>query len=196
MSTATLFMLAIGLSMDTFAVSISSGARSRTRLLQNALMIAMVFALVQGLMPLLGWLAGNGLRGITDKLNDWIVVALLTVLGCKMIYESISDERSGEEKKKFMGLTFRLLLTLALATSLDALAVGIGFSLIKASIFGAVWIIGLVTFLFSISGVVIGYKFGRIFGKKFELIGGLILILIGAKVLFIHFFPTMGQGLL
>lgn len=195
MGLSTIFFLAVGLSMDAFAVSISSGAKTKYRLVQNALVIALFFGAFQALMPVLGWLAGCSLRDLISSYDHWVAFGLLTILGCKMIYESISGADEGEVKNETLSLTFRLLLTLSIATSIDALAVGISFSVLKASIVLPIIIIGLVTFLISGVGVLIGHKFGSLFGKKFELIGGLILIAIGIKILLVHTIPSLAGSL-
>jgi putative Mn2+ efflux pump MntP len=215
MGLGTILFLAVGLSMDAFAVSISSGTRARSRLFWTALVMGLFFGAFQALMPALGsavgWAANLGLRNVITHYDHWIAFLLLTALGGKMIYEVIRDWlavvvfryfrarrlfrffRSDEEKddNRVLSLTLGLLLTLSIATSIDALAVGFTFSAIKMSILRPVTIIGAVTFAFSMSGVFIGSKCGECFGKKAEFAGGLILIVIGAKILLAHLCPAL-----
>lgn len=193
MGLGTIFFLAIGLSMDAFAVSVSSGTRARSRLLWNALIIGLFFGAFQALMPALGWAAGLGVRNLIADYDHWIAFVLLTFLGCKMFYEALSTP-DGEEGR-VLSLTLSLLLTLSIATSIDALAVGFTFSTIKIAILRPVLIIGFVTFVISMTGVLIGNKCGEFFGRKMEFLGGLILIAIGVKILMAHLFPALGGGM-
>lgn len=194
MGFGTIFFIAIGLSMDAFAVSISSGSRAQERLMRSALIIALFFGGFQALMPALGWAAGFGLREWVERYDHWIAFSLLTGLGGKMFFEALRGRGEAEGGKK-LSLTLSLLLTLSVATSIDALAVGFSFSALKIGILIPVIVIGVVTFIISMAGVVIGHKCGEFFGNKFEFVGGLILIAIGVKILLAHLIPGMQGGM-
>lgn len=186
MGLGSILFIALGLSMDAFAVSISSGARTRHRLLQNALLIALFFGAFQAIMPAVGWAAGCSFASLISQYDHWIAFGLLSALGGKMIYETLKDDEEESDGEGVLSLTLSLLLALSVATSLDALAVGVSFACINASILVPVLIIGVVTFLLSMAGVVLGHRCGNAFGKKFEVVGGLILIGIGLKILISH----------
>jgi putative Mn2+ efflux pump MntP len=183
MEPTTTVFLAVGLAADAFAVSLSSGLTIRNMKINKALKIAMFFGGFQALMPLIGWIAGLSFRGWISSFDHWVAFALLSFIGGRMIYESTQEEDS---EKKFNPLDSYTLLTLAVATSLDALAVGIGFSVLKTSILAAVTVIGLITFFLSFIGVFLGHKFGDVFQNKIEMFGGFVLIVIGCKILFEH----------
>jgi putative Mn2+ efflux pump MntP len=178
-----LLILAIGLSFDTFAVSISCGLVVRKITFWNASRIALSLALFQGLLPLIGWFFGNELRPLLADYDHWIAFGLLTILGIKMIMESLSADK---EERKFDPLKFWVMIYLSLATSIDALVVGFGFAMLQVHIFWAIAIIGGVTFLVAMLGMLIGKQTGNKFGKRMEIVGGLILILIGIKILVSH----------
>jgi manganese efflux pump family protein len=179
----TTLALAFGLSMDAFAVAISSGlAMDRIRL-KNALKIGFAFGLFQAGMPILGWLAGSRLRTLISELDHWIAFGLLAFIGGKMIHEALitrCDERAVN------ALDNKTLLGLSIATSIDALAVGISFAFLKTAVFIPSLIIGSVTFLISTCGVMLGHRFGCYLGKRVEIAGGLVLIGIGIKILIEH----------
>ena len=170
--------------MDAFAVSIVSGSTYRQLQLRHALRMAAFFGAFQAFMPLIGSLAGLTLREHIADFDHWVAFALLAAIGGKMIYESF---RIKQAEKKHDPASLLTLLALAVATSIDALAVGITLSLIAASIIFAVIIIGLVTFVLSYFGVYIGKKFGHFFETKIEALGGMILIAIGVKILIQHY---------
>ena len=179
----TIIVIAVGLAMDAFAVSIVSGATYKELHIKHALRIALFFGGFQAIMPLIGSLAGMTLKNHIADYDHWIAFALLTGVGGKMIYESFKIK---EVEKKFDPTSLITLLALAVATSIDALAVGITLSLITKSIILAVTIIGLVTFVLSYLGVAIGKRFGHFFESKIEILGGIILIGIGIKILLEH----------
>lgn len=181
--TATL-LLALGLAADAFAVSVASGIRIKRVKISKALKIAVFFGSFQAFMPLIGWVAGLSLRHFLAGISHWVAFVILCLLGAKMIHESCQDE-DGEEK--FNPLHTYTLLALAIGTSIDALAVGLGFALLKDSIFTVVTAIGFITFWLTFFGVFIGNKFGNLFQNKVEIAGGLILIGIGSKILMEHF---------
>jgi putative Mn2+ efflux pump MntP len=179
-------LIAVGLSLDAFAVAVSSGVAIKPVRLRNGLTIAAFFGSFQALMPVLGWFCGTGLRGLITGIDHWVAFVLLSAVGGKMIYESFpkAGSRSAADPRNLL-----VLLMLAVATSIDALAVGIGLSFIKVAIIRPALIIGVVTFGLSLLGVYIGKKAGRFLNHRVELAGGLILILIGIKILVEHLRP-------
>lgn len=174
-------ILAIALSMDAFAVSIGLGSKNKSKIRALALMSAIYFGLFQGAMPLIGYLAGKGILGWVDSYAPWIAFVLLVFIGVKMIYESLSENIEDDIKK----ITHRVMLILAIATSIDAMAAGFTLTILDVNPFIACFIIGIVTFIFSWIGVYIGSKSGTWLESKAELLGGVTLILIGLKVLLI-----------
>lgn len=183
MDIITILFIAVGLSMDAFAVSITSGLTIKNLKVNNALKIAIFFGSFQAIMPLIGWLAGLSVRSFISGVDHWIAFGLLSFVGCKMIYESITTKPTAKENNP---LNMYVLLVLSVATSIDALAVGLSLSFLNISIATPVVIIGVVTFLLSFLGVFIGDRFGHYFEKKMEIVGGLILIGIGIKILIEH----------
>jgi len=179
----TIFVIALGLAMDAFAVSIVSGSAYRQLNVKHALRMAAFFGGFQAFMPLLGSLAGLTFREHVAAFDHWVAFGLLAAIGGKMIYESFKIKRA---EKNYDPTSLLTLLALAVATSIDALAVGITLSLIATSIIIAVAIIGLVTFVLSYLGVCIGKRFGHFFESKIEILGGIILIAIGLKILLQH----------
>ncbi|HNY06572.1 MAG TPA: manganese efflux pump MntP family protein [Bacteroidales bacterium] len=182
-----IFILAIGLSFDSFAVSISSGLSLNKISFFNACKIAFSLSFFQALMPLIGWFIGSQVKNYMLAFDHWIAFGLLFLLGIKMIYESIEAWKNGEEKK-FNPLNFYVLIGMSLATSIDALAVGLSFALLGVHIIIASFIIGAVTFIISMTGILVGKKTGGRFGKQMEIIGGLILMGIGLKILIQHLY--------
>ena len=183
MSLITIIVVAVGLAMDAFAVSIVSGTAYQQLKIKHALRIALFFGSFQALMPLVGSLAGLSMRAYIVPYDHWVAFGLLSAVGGKMIYESFKIKSA--EQNVNPSNTF-ILLILSVATSIDALVVGITFSLLTVSLAKAVIIIGLVTFNLSYLGVFIGKKFGHLFESKIEAVGGLILIGLGAKILLEH----------
>jgi len=183
MAWAMIVIIAIGLAMDAFAVSIVSGSAYKQLHVRHALRMAAFFGGFQAVMPLIGSLAGLSLKEYVTSCDHWIAFGLLSAVGAKMIYESFKI-KSVEENLDPSNLF--VLLALSIATSIDALVIGITLSFITSSIGVAVTIIGLVTFVLSYLGVVIGKKFGHFFEHKIEVFGGLILIAIGVKILIEH----------
>jgi putative Mn2+ efflux pump MntP len=185
MALITIIVIAVGLAMDAFAVSIVSGSTYKQLKIRHAIRIALFFGAFQAFMPLIGSLAGLTLRRYVTACDHWVAFALLTAVGAKMLYESFKI-RQAERNRDPSNLL--ILLSLSIATSIDALAVGVTLSLITASIALAAAIIGLVTFALSYLGVFIGKRFGHFFENKIEAIGGLVLIAIGTKILLEHLF--------
>lgn len=182
MTILTIFILAIGLSFDTFAVSVSSGIARKHLQLKEALVVASVLGLFQSIMPLLGWLGGLTIKEYIESIDHWIAFGLLSIIGTKMIVESYSCEKGCE----FNPLKPRILIGMAIATSIDALAVGVSFAIIEVNIILTVLIIGLVTFGVAMLGMLFGKKIGDRIGRRMEIIGGVILIAIGIRILLQH----------
>ncbi len=185
MDSLTIIIIAVGLAMDAFVVSIVSGSAYKQLNVRHALRMAIFFGAFQAFMPLIGSLAGLTLREHIAHYDHWIAFGLLAAVGGKMIYESLkikSLEQNPDPSNIFV------LLALSVATSIDALAVGITLSLIARSIVGAAILIGLITFVLSYLGVYIGKRFGHLFESKIEALGGVILIAIGTKILIEHLF--------
>lgn len=183
MELITIIVIAIGLAMDAFVVSIVSGSAYKQLHVKHALRMALFFGAFQAFMPLIGSLAGLGLKDYIADYDHWVAFALLAAVGGKMIYESFkikSIEDNPDPSNIFV------LLVLSIATSIDALAIGITLSLIISSVTLAVIIIGLITFALSYAGVLIGKKFGHFFENRIEALGGLVLIGIGIKILCEH----------
>ena len=181
MSLAELFLTAVGLSMDAFAVSVCKGlARGKWRW-RDALIVGLFFGGFQAAMPLLGYLFGIQLSDFVAKWDHWIAFFLLCIIGTNMIRES-----RGAPEEYSDSLAFKSMIGLAVATSVDALAVGISYAFLSVNIIPAVLFIGATTFILSALGLWIGVLFGNRFQSKAELIGGIILILIGLKILLEH----------
>ena len=183
MDLVTIIVIAVGLAMDAFAVSIVSGSVYQQLHVRHALRMAVFFGGFQAIMPLIGSLAGMSVKDYIADYDHWVAFGLLAAVGGKMIYESFKIKSA---KKNLDPSNVLVLLILALATSIDALAIGITLSLITSSIAVAVIIIGMVTFVLSYLGVFIGKKFGHFFENKIEAIGGLVLIGLGIKILLEH----------
>jgi manganese efflux pump family protein len=186
MNLAAIFLIAIGLSMDAFAVAVSHGGKTTRHLYSKALLVAFFFGSFQAIMPALGWMAGQRLRSVMASCDHWIAFGLLSLVGCKMIFESFRKSDNGEDAPEVVKFTLHLLVVLSIATSIDALSVGFTLSFLGAGLLRPVLIIGAVTFVVSGVGMLIGNRFGRILGKRFEFIGGLLLIAIGLQILLSH----------
>ena len=184
MSITEILFIGIGLSMDAFAVSISGGLAMKKIKISNVLKIALCFGLFQALMPLIGWLATGLFSKYIAMFDRWIALILLGYIGGKMIYEGINSHN--EDDSRDITDTSSLLI-LGIATSIDALMVGVTFvtSFKGFEIFMPISLIGITTFLISATGVYFGKKFGDLLGNKAEIVGGIILILIGLKIFFL-----------
>ena len=183
MDIVSIIILAIGLSFDSFAVSICSGVAVRKIVFWNAVKIALSMAVFQASFPLIGWLIGHGVKSYVEAYDHWFAFLLLMVMGGKMIYDSIRKEDNSEKLKN---LKFATIIALSIATSIDAFVVGISFGFIEINILLAAIIIGSVTFFASMIGILFGKKSSGKLGKHANLAGGLILIGIGAKILIEH----------
>ena len=179
-----LFLIGIGLSMDAFAVSICKGLSMQKIDKKYTLCIGLFFGGFQALMPLTGYLLGSKFSGYIERFDHWIAFVLLALIGFNMIKESREEEE--EEEKPYAGVNFKELLILAVATSIDALAVGVTFAFLQVNIVPAITIIGCTTFVISIAGGYVGNVFGSRYKSRAELTGGVILILIGLKILLEH----------
>lgn len=178
----TLLALAIGLCFDTFAVSVSSGLMKREITFTQAFRIAIILGVFQGIMPAIGWFLGISIKGYIEEWDHWIAFVLLGALGIKMIVESLQKK----EEREFDPLNTKVVVGMAIATSIDALIVGVGFGMLQVNLLLAIVVIGGVTFITSMVGILCGKKTGAHFGEKVEKLGGVILILIGIKILLEH----------
>ena len=173
-------LIAIALAMDAFSVSLTKGFTLKKITKSQVLWFAIFFGGFQALMPVLGWLGGIQLEWLITIFAPWIAFILLLLIGSNMIKESFSSDEEEDSSDKF---SFKELTLLAIATSIDAFAVGIAIALLKDPILISSAIIGIVAFLFSVAGIFIGKKIGHFVGDKFQILGGVILILIGIKIL-------------
>jgi len=183
MDLLSIVLIAIGLAMDAFAVSITCGLAVQSTNKYKFLKVPMAFGGFQALMPIIGWLVGQTLRRYIVSFDHWIAFGLLAYIGIRMIYNALSKKDCPPE---FDPSNYQILLGLAIATSIDALAVGITFAFLEIRIVIPVIIIGLVTFLISFIGILIGRQVGCYLGKKVEICGGMVLIGIGIKILIEH----------
>lgn len=172
--------LAIALSMDAFAVSIGLGSKNSRNPISLALLAAVYFGLFQAVMPLIGYIGGKSVFGWIETYAPWVAFLLLIVIGGKMIYEALTEDSEGDN---IAVITHRVMLALAVATSIDAMAAGFALNLLEISPFVACAIIGVVTFVFSAAGVFVGVRSGVWLESKAELLGGVVLILIAFKML-------------
>lgn len=181
-----LFLIGVGLSMDAFAVSICKGLGMEKVNKKQAFIIGLYFGGFQALMPLIGWFLGIRFQQYITSIDHWIAFVLLVFIGGKMIVEAVRDKDEEQVDKKDLPLDHKEMFLLAIATSIDALAVGITFAFLDTPIVEAITIIGLTTFFLSILGVVVGNFFGTRYKKKAEIVGGIILVAIGVKILLEH----------
>lgn len=181
----TIIIIALGLSFDSFAVSVTSGLSVPSIRFFQAVKLALILAVFQAAMPLIGWMLESSVRRLIEPIDHWVALGLLTLIGGKMIIENLKPHETKPIKDP---LKFRTALLLAIATSLDALAVGFSMALLLEKIIPAVIVIGAITFLASMTGVLIGKKTGPKINKFAEILGGIILISIGIKILYEHLF--------
>lgn len=180
-------LLGVGLAMDAFAVSICKGLAMRKVNKKQAFIIALFFGGFQAIMPIVGWFLCKGFQNYIEAFDHWIAFALLAFIGMKMIIETLSEKEEDVVVEKMdPPLDMKEMLMLAIATSIDALAVGISLAALDRPIVESATIIGVVTFIISIVGVYIGNFFGNRYKKRAELAGGIILVLIGVKILCEH----------
>ena len=193
----TVFLMAVGLSMDAFAISVSNGLAMKVIRARHAFRIAFAFGFAQLVMPVLGWLTGKGLQQYISSFDHWVAFVLLSVVGGKMIYEAAFikklESRLDETSRSTVGSapcpalrSAHVLVVLAVATSIDALAVGITLPTLNVGIWTPSCIIGIVTFALCFTGVYIGKTVGHFFESGIEIIGGIVLVGIGVKILADH----------
>ena len=187
-----LIIIAVGVSMDAFAVSVCKGLSCPGKTKKTALLCGIWFGLFQMIMPLIGYLIGSVFAGMIERFDHWIAFVLLIFIGGKMIVEALSKEKlpleADENEEDKNDLSISKMLLLAIATSIDALAVGITFAMVKTNIVVALSLIGICTFTLSFIGALIGKHFGEKHRKVANFIGGLVLVLIGVKILIEHLF--------
>lgn len=183
MTFTAIFIIAVGLGMDAFSVAVGIGASERKLTYGPVLRLSFAFGFFQFIMPVAGWLAGMTVANLIANFDHWIAFVLLAFVGGKMIWESFHGDGQNSGVDPTTGLT---LLMLAVATSIDALAVGLSFAFLKMTIFHASVIIGVVAFFMTAIGMIFGKNLGKLFGKRAELLGGLVLLAIGAKIMFDH----------
>lgn len=186
MSLLELFIIAVGLSMDAFAVSLCKGLASPKTDVKQSVIAGLYFGGFQALMPLLGYLLGAQFSGYIEQYDHWIAFILLGIIGGKMIKEALSKDDAAEKPEEGNPFGVKAMLPLAIATSIDALAMGVSFAILNVQIVPAVCFIGVTTFLFSAAGVQLGNAFGLHFKSKAEICGGVVLILMGLKILLDH----------
>lgn len=183
MGFAELFLIGVGLSMDAFAAAVCKGLGMRTMRWRQGAVIALLFGGFQAAMPLLGWVLGRQFESYITSIDHWIAFLLLGYIGGKMLWDALHEEESSPASGRF---DLRELVMLAVATSIDALAVGVTFAFLQVSILPAVGLIGCTTFVLSLAGVWIGHRFGSRLKSRATLAGGVILCLIGLKILLEH----------
>lgn len=181
MGVLEIILIGIGLAMDAFAVSVCKGLSMKKMNWKNTTIIALYFGGFQALMPVIGFLLGIGFESKIKSFDHWIAFALLSFIGINMIKEAYGEKEDADDK-----VDFKTMVVLAIATSIDALAVGVTFAFLDVNIIFAVTIIGIITFILSIFGVKIGNVFGDKYERKAETVGGIILILLGLKILLEH----------
>lgn len=177
-----LFLIAVGLSMDAFAVSVCKGLAMPKCTFKKAAIVGLWFGGFQALMPAIGYILGAQFQETIASIDHWIAFVLLALIGGNMIHEALDND----EEEADASLDVKTMFLLAVATSIDALAIGITFAFLKVNIIPAVCFIGIVTFIISFAGVKIGNVFGARYKNKAEIVGGIILILLGLKILLEH----------
>ena len=181
MGVVELLSIGVGLAMDAFAVAVGKGLSMKRLSLKNAGLVGFYFGFFQALMPVIGYFLGIGFKDYITSIDHWVAFILLGLIGANMIKEAFGDEEDVDDD-----LSFKTMLILAIATSIDALAVGITFAFLQVNILYAALIIGVTTFVISVIGVKIGHVFGLKYKSKAEIAGGIILIAMGCKILLEH----------
>ena len=182
MGQAELFLIAVGLSMDAFAVSVCKGLSVKRATVRQALCVGVYFGGFQALMPLLGYLLGTQFESLITSIDHWIAFVLLSLIGGNMIRESFKEEAESLDAS----FSFKAMLPLAVATSIDALAMGVTFAFLQVDIIPAVLFIGVITIILSAAGLKVGNVFGAKYKSRAELFGGVVLVLMGIKILLEH----------
>ena len=184
MDQIALLGIAVALAMDAFAVALATGAVLPELTFRHLFRLSFHFGLFQGLMPIVGWLAGIGLQETIAAYDHWVAFVLLLWVGGKMIYEAfVDDDEDATRKDPTRGLT---LITLSIATSIDALAVGLTLGVLGVSVWWPSLVIGLVAALFTLTGMLLGRRIGDCWGQRMEIVGGIVLIALGSKILLEH----------
>lgn len=181
-----LFLIGVSLSMDAFAVAVCKGLGMKRLNMRQALVIAAFFGGFQALMPVAGWALGTGFQSLIEPVDHWIAFGLLAFIGVKMLYDAFTEGGASAQEAEDARLDVREIALLAVATSIDALAVGVTFAFLQVDIAPAAALIGATTFVLSLGGVAIGHQFGSRFEKPATIAGGAVLILIGLKTLLEH----------
>ena len=182
MSAVELLLLSIGLAMDAFAVSVCKGISMKKMNWKKAIVIGLYFGGFQALMPTIGYFLGSAFQSLITSIDHWIAFILLGIIGGGMIKEAFEDDRENVNDD----VCFKTMIILAIATSIDALAVGITFAFLNVNLILAVSLIGIITFVISVIGTKIGNRFGDKYERKAEMVGGIILIFLGIKILLEH----------
>lgn len=177
-----ILLLGLSLSMDAFAVSVCKGLAMKKINYKKTIIIGLYFGFFQALMPLIGYFLGSTFQNLVVNIDHWIAFILLSLIGLNMIRETLKKENDSCNDK----VDFKTMLVLAIATSIDALAIGITFAFLEVNILLAITIIGVLTFIISLIGVKLGNKFGNKYENKAGILGGIVLILIGLKILLEH----------
>ena len=181
MSIAEILILSVGLAMDACAISVCKGLSVRRVMLRHALCVGLYFGISQGLMPLIGYLLGTNFASLIVSVDHWIAFSLLSVLGLNMIKESFEEAECQNPS-----FSVKVMLPMAIATSIDALAIGISFAFLNVAVIPAVCSIAIITFALSVAGIYVGNIFGAKYKSKAEMVGGLVLVCMGIKILFEH----------
>jgi putative Mn2+ efflux pump MntP len=183
MDLLTVIGIAVALSMDCFAVSVAAGVVMRNLEVRYALRLALSFGGFQAVMPVIGWFAGKGVEEYVAPWDHWAALSVLSFIGAKMIWESFRMEPGSQPPRP---MSVAAILLLSIATSIDALAVGFSFAFLRVSIVMPVIVIGVVAFVTTLAGTAVGGRLGHFFERKFEIVGGVVLIAIGVRILFEH----------
>jgi len=184
MSSWALLLIAVGVSADAFAVALGKGLHVRGGVVRTAVLVGLAFGAAQALMPLLGWLLGTAFADVIADVDHWVAFGLLLLVGGKMLWEARSAHEDSDVDTD--RLSVRELVVLSVATSIDALAVGVTLAFLPVPIGGAVALIGVTTAVLSAVGVLVGHRVGARFGRPAEIAGGIVLILIGTNILLEH----------
>jgi manganese efflux pump family protein len=178
MNILSIVLIAIGLSVDSFTIALTYGMVTKKLRARNILKISIFLGALQTIAPLIGWSVGVKLKDYLSSMNHWVAIALLSTIGIRMIFEAI---RGKKERDNYTSLNFKTLPLITFAVSFDEIIAGLSFAFLKISIFQAITVIGIITFIMSLVGICIGKRFGKILKDKSELIGGIIFIIIGLK---------------
>ena len=185
METLTVLVIAVALAMDCFAVSLAAGTVTKERRIFTSAVLGIFFGVFQMIMAIAGWAAGSSIASTIGFIDHWFAFIILVVIGGKMMYEGIK----GEEVHERNYLAVSTLFILSIATSIDSFGVGLSFALLSTGIVSAAAIIGIISFIFSFAGVMVGSRLAARFGSPVEIAGGIVLVIIGIRILFEHIGP-------